>query len=276
LCGARAVGWPRTAGREGLRRLGVELRDRGTLTITRHGKLLCQIWSAMRARAGRAVDPRGCARSDPRGGARGGARGGPRGGPRGDAHGAARGSARAAGGPGVCRAWQRFAAFHDWALAAGWKPGLLLVRTDERRPFAPGNCRFVRKAEVARWRRRPRRTRAPYVLVTAFGETRGMTAWARDPRCVVSATTLSQRLRAGRRPEEALTEPPRIRLRPAGRRFITAFGETRSLARWARDRRCRVTTTGLRLRLDRGVPPERAIATPPWGAARRRRGEPIA
>jgi hypothetical protein len=42
--------------------------------------------------------------------------------------------------------------------------------------------------------------------------------------------------------------------------FITAFGETKSLSDWSRDRRCKVTLHTLRERLDGGMAPERAIA----------------
>lgn len=52
-----------------------------------------------------------------------------------------------------------------------------------------------------------RRTSRPYLrLVEAFGETKSVSAWARDPRCAVSYPTLYNRLaRAGWPPELALT-----------------------------------------------------------------------
>ena len=45
---------------------------------------------------------------------------------------------------------------------------------------------------------------------------------------------------------------------------LTAFGKTKSVTEWARDRRCVVTLGGLRARLQRQVPAEKAITSPPW------------
>ena len=70
-------------------------------------------------------------------------------------------------------------------------------------------------------------------------------------------------------PEEAISIPPRSRgkadtlVRP-----ITAFGITKNIADWSRDRRCKVATTVIGRRIARGIPPEVAIATPPYGLPR--------
>lgn len=52
-------------------------------------------------------------------------------------------------------------------------------------------------------------------LITAFGETKGIRDWIRDPRCVVRAdSTLKMRVaKLGMEPEEALTKPVK---RPSG------------------------------------------------------------
>jgi hypothetical protein len=235
---ARELGAARTGIRDALKRHGVPLRPPSDLTVTREGELLCRLWSSMRTRCSSPGDR----------------------------------LYRYAGARGlrVCREWGRFAAFREWALRAGWKPGLCLVRLYDRKGYSPGNCRFVTKREASRRVRKPSRTRAPYVLVTAFGETKGLTEWSRDPRCAVSSSLLAQRLRAGRRPEDALTDPPLISKRPAGTHFLTAFGETKSLARWLRDQRCKVRAFGLRYRLAQGMDPERAIATPAFATTERR------
>lgn len=57
--------------------------------------------------------------------------------------------------------------------------------------------------------------------------------------------------------EEALTTPPQRRVPP-----ISAWGETKSVAEWARDPRCTVKEASLRSRLRRGMPPEEAISAP--------------
>jgi hypothetical protein len=54
----------------------------------------------------------------------------------------------------VCKEWRlSFGLFKTWALANGWKPGLLLDRIDNNRNYEPGNCRFVTASESARNRR---------------------------------------------------------------------------------------------------------------------------
>jgi hypothetical protein len=49
-------------------------------------------------------------------------------------------------------------------------------------------------------------------MVSAWAETKSMTAWSEDPRCVVSRTALKSRLEAGWLAEEAISAP----LRPRG------------------------------------------------------------
>lgn len=52
-------------------------------------------------------------------------------------------------GAKVCREWDAFEAFYEWALASGWKHNLCLTRT-EGREFSPARCRWVTRAEAAR------------------------------------------------------------------------------------------------------------------------------
>lgn len=48
--------------------------------------------------------------------------------------------------------------------------------------------------------------------------------------------------------------------------MVTAFGETKTMIEWSRDRRCRVFKTTLRYRLRNGMAPERAITKQPFGS----------
>ena len=48
----------------------------------------------------------------------------------------------------------------------------------------------------------------PKRFVTAFGETKGVSEWARDPRCKVTLVTLLRRLDRGMSPVEAITAKP--------------------------------------------------------------------
>jgi hypothetical protein len=132
----------------------------------------------------------------------------------------------------VARVWRSFAPFHAWAISAGYRPGLCLTRIDRRRSFSPENCAWAPLVETIHRARYPPREVKPRWTVTAFGESKGPTAWAKDRRCAVSLTALCLRLRSGMPPEEAITLPRR---RPAGERWlrlVSAFGEIKSLAQW--------------------------------------------
>lgn len=44
----------------------------------------------------------------------------------------------------VCDEWRaRSSAFFNWALAAGWQPGVEIDRIDPDGDYSPNNCRFV-------------------------------------------------------------------------------------------------------------------------------------
>lgn len=100
------------------------------------------------------------------------------------------------------RAWDDFDTFYDWAMAAGYAPGLHLVRINRSRNFTPGNCRWAAANEIPA----ERAVRLAF-LVHAFGESKGQMAWARDPRCRVTQCSLRDRLKSGWPPEEAIALP---------------------------------------------------------------------
>jgi hypothetical protein len=53
----------------------------------------------------------------------------------------------------------------------------------------------------------PSKGKIPPHLVTAFGETKSMAEWSRDPRCLVPYQVIKNRLRRGWSPETTLTTP---------------------------------------------------------------------
>jgi hypothetical protein len=60
------------------------------------------------------------------------------------------------GGRGItiCSDWiKSFTSFYEWAISAGWAPGLQIDRIDNEGNYSPMNCRFVEPAENARNRR---------------------------------------------------------------------------------------------------------------------------
>lgn len=99
----------------------------------------------------------------------------------------------------VCDEWQSdFAAFRNWALWNGYDDLLVLDRIDTNGNYEPSNCRWVTLAENGQNKRNNR-------LITAFGETKCMSAWGSDQRCKIKTTALQHRLNTGWGPEEAIT-----------------------------------------------------------------------
>lgn len=76
----------------------------------------------------------------------------------------------------VCREWNDFAAFREWALAAGYDENAprgqyTLDRIDVNKGYSPDNCRFITMAEQARNKRN-----TPYYEFN--GEVRNLKEWA--------------------------------------------------------------------------------------------------
>ena len=171
----------------------------------------------------------------------------------------------------VCWAWAEFEPFLRWALKSGTARGLCLVRKARSRGYSPANCKWVTRSEASKSKRPPSKGPAPRRPITAFGETKGLMEWSRDQRCPVTSTTIANRLASGWPVEEAITEPPQNR---GGLDTyyteLEAFGVTKGITAWTRDRRCRVGLTGLVDRLRRGWTAEEAIATPPFKPRRKK------
>lgn len=56
-------------------------------------------------------------------------------------------------GIGVSSAWLEFEPFYEWAVAAGWTPGLSLERRNNELGYCAANCHFATKAQQAHNRR---------------------------------------------------------------------------------------------------------------------------
>jgi hypothetical protein len=97
-----------------------------------------------------------------------------------------------------------------------------------------------------------------------FGERKTLSEWVADSRCVVPERTLSGRLARGESLEEALTRPQwkfaSTRWR-TGKRW-SGFGTLLTANQWSEDPRCVVPLNVLRMRLAKGMNPERAITKP--------------
>lgn len=99
----------------------------------------------------------------------------------------------------VCPEWNNFRTFLSWANQA-YKPGLWLDREDCAKNYEPANCRWITPNQS--------RDNTPKTIrATAFGETKTVAEWSRDPRCVVRADTLRARIRNGFPAELSITSP---------------------------------------------------------------------
>jgi len=97
-------------------------------------------------------------------------------------------------------------------------------------------------------------------LLTAFGETKSVAAWSKDPRCNVSRSGLRRRLAEGWSVEEALSAE--------GRKLYEAFDETKTLKEWSLDDRCLVSFSLLVDRIYNGWDITRALCAPVEAPAR--------
>lgn len=105
----------------------------------------------------------------------------------------------------VCEEWQAsFESFAVWAFAHGYQDGLQIDRIDNDGNYEPTNCHFVTCSENSRNRR-------SNLIITAFGTTKCLAAWAEDPRCIVTRHCLTFRIhKLGWEVECALTTPARV------------------------------------------------------------------
>jgi hypothetical protein len=109
----------------------------------------------------------------------------------------------------VCDEWlDSYESFRDWAIANGYHEDLQIDRCDNDGNYEPANCRWVTGSENCSNTSRSRRHEA-------FGEIKCITAWARDPRCIVTKRTIVYRLGCGWDFVKAITTPMRpMRNRP--------------------------------------------------------------
>jgi hypothetical protein len=100
----------------------------------------------------------------------------------------------------------------------------------------------------------------------AFGETKPLAEWSRDPRCPVSQRCLYMRvLKQGLTVEQAFMRGPvdMERVKPHRLRSVTAFGETKTAGKWADDPRAKASAGLIVARMRRGYTPEDAITKTP-------------
>jgi hypothetical protein len=100
-----------------------------------------------------------------------------------------------------CDEWQKYENFKEWSMSNGYDESLSLDRIDPKGDYSPENCRWTTK-EVQAYNK----ILAVNVELTAFGETKNLSQWVSDERCVVNRNTLKSRIGAGWDHETALTQ----------------------------------------------------------------------
>ena len=103
----------------------------------------------------------------------------------------------------ICRAWLKFTTFKKWAIANGFKPGLLLDRINNSKGYYPNNCRFATD-EISVGNRD--------VTIKVFykGRERVLSQLCRELGYYESGyNTISARIRRGWDGEEAISTPIR-------------------------------------------------------------------
>lgn len=91
-------------------------------------------------------------------------------------------------GISVCADWKVSADnFINWAISNGYKDGLSIDRINNDGNYCPENCRWITRKEQQSNTRRCR-------MITAWGETKTITEWAKDPRCRTSRRELNKHI----------------------------------------------------------------------------------
>lgn len=105
------------------------------------------------------------------------------------------------GGRGItlCKEWQDFETFYEWALSHGYRSDLTLDRVNNNRGYRPDNCRWVsRKGQAYN------RTTNTY-LRCSDGEVHTLEEWAR--RLGTNPSSISKRLSLGWSVDDAVRKP---------------------------------------------------------------------
>lgn len=105
-------------------------------------------------------------------------------------------------GISICKEWDSYIVFRDWAVANGYQQGLTIERINVNGNYEPSNVKWIPSKEQARNRTTAR-------IENAFGETKPVWKWLQDSRCKLNEQQLRRRLAEGWELERALTTPIR-------------------------------------------------------------------
>lgn len=106
------------------------------------------------------------------------------------------------GGRGITidPSWMAYRGFREWAMSAGYEEHLTLERVNNNGPYSPGNCKWIALTAQAR-------NRESCITISLGTQTKILSEWAADPRCLVKYHTLYARIKKGWELLEAMTTP---------------------------------------------------------------------
>ena len=73
----------------------------------------------------------------------------------------------------VCKSWDNYFAFREWALGNGYDDSLTIDRIDNNDGYSPDNCRWITLAEQ-------QQNRSRCVMITHNGKTQNISQWSRE------------------------------------------------------------------------------------------------
>jgi hypothetical protein len=135
-------------------------------------------------------------------------------------------------GIAVCREWEDFGVFMEWALVNGYRLGLTIDRIDNFGPYSPKNCRWTTPTAQQRNTRQNR-------ILTAWGESKPLAEWVEDGRSQVTYRALQARIDRGWPPEPAISRPLTTSFGPNHCRRGHEFTPENTVAKSNGHRQCR-------------------------------------
>lgn len=75
-------------------------------------------------------------------------------------------------GINVCKKWQNFDTFMNWALGNGYKKGLTIERINVHKNYTPANCKFIERADQYL-------NKTNSVFISYNGENKSIAEWSR-------------------------------------------------------------------------------------------------
>lgn len=140
----------------------------------------------------------------------------------------------------VCKEWDNFIPFMEWALSSGYDESLTIDRIDVNGNYEPSNCRWVDMKTQANNRRSSH-------LLTFNGKTQSMTQWAKELN--LSRNVIFGRWKAGLPIEEVLRKEKHLHRGETKHENLVSYdGQTLNQKQWAEKLGISATTLGRRLK----------------------------